>query len=85
MTYTVLKTIINDSYSTFSSNYISSRVVGANDDYSDRELYFVKCIWKTLLNQYGDETIDLLTKINIQECIRLFNKYSNSVVQIEYL
>lgn len=84
MTYTTLKSIINEAYSNFSSDYITNEILGANNNYSVRRICFVKAIWKTLLNQEGDETVDLLSKVNIQECIRLFNKFSNSTVQIEY-
>jgi hypothetical protein len=84
MTYSILKTIINQAYANFSDNYITNEILGVDDEYSNRRICFVKAIWKVLLNQYGDETIDMLTKTNIQQCIVLFNKYSNSTVQIEY-
>jgi len=84
MTYTTLKSIINEAYSVFSSNYVTNEILGVDNNYSINKVCFVKTIWKTLLNQNGDETVDLLTKINIQECIILFNKFSNSTIQIEY-
>jgi len=85
MTYTTLKSIINEAYSNFSSDYITNEILGVDNNYSERQLCFVKTIWKTLLNQDGDETVDLLTKVNIQQCIVLFNKFSNSTIQIEYV
>lgn len=84
MTYTQILTLVNDAYSTFTSNYISRKRLGADDEYSNTQLFFVKCIYKVLLNQEGDITKDLLTKEEIQNCITLFNKYSGSTVQIEY-
>lgn len=84
MTYASLKGIINDAYASFCSDYIVRKTFGADVDYSNRQIYFVKCIYKVLMNQVGDESLDSLTKIDIQNDIRLFNKFSNSKVEIEY-
>jgi hypothetical protein len=84
MTYLQLKSLINDSYARFVADYVSNETLGADDEYALRNLSFVKCIYKVLLNQSGDETLDLLTKANIQDCIILLNKYSNSPIAIEY-
>jgi len=84
MTYLQLKSLINDSYASFGYNYTKGEVLGADDEYPHRELLFVKCIYKVLLNQEGDETKDILTKVNIQDCIQLLNKHANTVVAIEY-
>ena len=85
MTYTTLKSIINDSYADFCSKYVIKETLGADNPYSKRKIFFVKCIYKVLMNQVGDETLDGLTKVDIQNDIRLFNKISNSKVSIEYL
>ena len=85
MTYLQLKSLINDSYARFVSDYVSGETLGIDDEYALRDIYFVKCIYKVLLNQNGDETLDLLTKANIQDCIILLNKYSNSPIAIEYI
>jgi len=85
MTYSNLKLIINDAYSVFCYNYIIRKRLGANDKYSLRTIFFVKCIYKSLMNQIGDIDEDLLTKEEIQDMIKLFNKYSNSSVVIEYI
>jgi hypothetical protein len=76
--------LINDAYARFGSEYVSSETVGADDEYALRNVSFVKCIYKTLLNQDGDTTKDKLTKLQIQDTVRLLNKYSNSIVAIEY-
>jgi hypothetical protein len=84
MTYTDLKLLINDAYSVFASKYINKEVLGIDNEYSLGNLFFVKVIYKVLLNQDGDETTDSLTKVDIQNNIRLFDKFSNSTVPIEY-
>jgi hypothetical protein len=84
MTYTTLKAIINDSYAAFCAKYVIKETLGIDNPYSNRQVFFVKCIYKVLMNQVGDETLDGLTKIDIQNNIRLFDKYSNSKIQIEY-
>jgi hypothetical protein len=84
MTYTDLKSVITDAYATFTSDYVIDEMMGADRRHSQREACFVKAIYKVLMNQNGDETTDLLTKINIQDCIRLFNQKSNSSIPIEY-
>lgn len=85
MTYANLKLIINQAYATFASNYIIRKRLGASDKYSLKNMFLIKAIYKVLMNQEGDETKDSLTKEQIQDIIRLFNKYSNSTVQIEYV
>ena len=47
-------------------------------------MVFVKGIYKTLMNQIGDEDVDTLLKTEIQDVITLFNKYSDSTVNTEY-
>jgi hypothetical protein len=84
MTYLQLKSVINTSYADFVYDYIIRKTIGADSDYSEREVCFVKGIYKVLMNQDGDETTDLLAKVDIQNCIEMFNIYSNSKVQIEY-
>ena len=84
MTYLQLKSVINTSYADFVYDYIIRKTIGADSDYSEREVCFVKGTYKVLMNQNGDETTDLLTKVDIQNCIKMFNAYSNSKVQIEY-
>lgn len=84
MTYTQILTLVNDAYATLTSNYVTRKRLGTNDEYSNTQLFFVKCVYKVLLNQEGDETEDLLTKIEIQDCITLFNKCTGASVQIEY-
>ena len=84
MTYTNLKLVINESYATFSENYILRKRLGADDKYSLKNMVFVKGIYKTLMNQIGDEDVDTLLKTEIQDVITLFNKYSDSTVNIEY-
>jgi hypothetical protein len=84
MTYTNLKLVINGAYATFGYNYVVEKLLGVDMEYSDRQICFVKCLYKTLMNQNGDENIDLLTKVNIQNCITLFNEKSNSIIPIEY-
>jgi hypothetical protein len=84
MTYASLQALMNDSYATFGSDYIIRELLGADAEYSRRQIYFVKTIYKVLLNQVGDITLDLLTKEEIQDIIVLYNKYSNSVIPIEY-
>jgi hypothetical protein len=85
MTYTQILSLVNDSYATFTSNYINRKRLGADDEYTNTQLFFVKCIYKVLLNQDGDETTDLLIKEEIQNCIKLFNKFSGSSVPLEYV
>ena len=85
MTYTTLKSVINDSYAAFCAKYVIKETLGADNPYSKREIFFVKCIYKVLMNQVGYETLDGLTKVDIQNDIRLFNKLSNSKIQIEYV
>ena len=84
MTYSDLKLLINEAYSIFVSKVLKRDALGADDDYPHRTMFFVKCMWKVLLVQEGDETKDILTKVEIQHIIKMFNKYSNSAVQIEY-
>lgn len=84
MTYLQLKSVINDSYSDFISDYVYRKRLGADDLFSIRQVSFVKCIYKVLLNQDGDETTDLLTEENIQDIIKMFNKYTQAKVPIEY-
>jgi hypothetical protein len=84
MTYLQLKSLINDSYARFVSEYVSGETLGADDEYALKNMYFVKCIYKVLLNQEGDDLKDKLTQEQIQDCIILLNKYSNSIIAIEY-
>lgn len=84
MTYSDLQSLINNSYAEFTYDYVVRKRLGADVDFSNRELFFVKVIYKVLMNQVGDETLDYLTKIEIQDCIRLFNKVSGSTNPIEY-
>lgn len=84
MTYSDLKEIINEEYANLCSDVIKVETLGANDLYSRRQLYFIKAIYKVLMRQQGDVAVDYLTKEQIQNCIKLFNKYSGSTVQIEY-
>lgn len=84
MTYLELKSLINDAYAKFGSDYVSGETLGADDEHALRNMYFVKCIYKTLLNQDGDDVQDKLSQTDIQNCIRLLNKYSNSLIAIEY-
>lgn len=85
MTYDDLKSIITNAYATFGSNYVVRRVLGADDEYSHRKLFFAKAIYKTLMDQVGDEDLDSITQIDIQNNIRLFNKITNSSIQISYV
>lgn len=84
MTYNDLKLLINEAYSKFCADYVKRKTIGADEKYPLRQDFFVKCMWKVLLSQEGDETKDLLTKEEIQAIIVMFNKYSNSYVEIEY-
>jgi uncharacterized protein (TIGR02145 family) len=85
MTYSDLKIVINEAYAKFSEAYYKRQLLGADERYSRREVYFVKTLWKILMNQQGCDLLDILTKANIQNIIELFNKYSNSLVPIEYV
>ena len=85
MTYLQLKSLINSSYANFVYDYIVRKTIGADGDYSERQICFVKGTYKVLLGQEGDETKDLLTKVDIQNCITMFNYYSDSIVPIEYI
>ena len=85
MTYDELQMVISDAYSTFSASYVINKTIGADLTYSDREMFFAKCIYKVLMHQHGDESLDLLTKHDIQNIIELFNYTVNSTVPIEYI
>ena len=84
MTYATLQLIIDEAYSNFSEDYIVRKRLGSSEIFSLKNLFLVKCIYKVLMNQDGDEAKDLLSKGQIQDIIQLFNKYSNSTIQIEY-
>jgi hypothetical protein len=84
MTYTILKTLINNAYAEFCERYIVKETLGVDNEYSYTRLFFIKVIYKVLMNQEGDETKDLLTTEEIQNCIVLFDKYANSIIPIEY-
>jgi hypothetical protein len=84
MTYLDLKGLINETYANFCDSYIKRQTLGADELYPRREVYFVKCIYKTLMNQEGDELIDSLTTEQIQKIITLYNAFSNSTIPIEY-
>ena len=84
MTYLQIKSLINDEYATLVSNYIARRTLGADAEFSERQMGFIKVIYKVLMNQEGDETLDLLTTENIQYIIIMFNKYCKATVPIEY-
>lgn len=84
MVYADLKLLINDAYSEFTSRYVIKKTSGADDEYSLTQLFFVKGIYKVLLNQEDDSNANLLTKEDIQNCIVLFNKYSNSKITTIY-
>jgi hypothetical protein len=84
MTYSTLKAIINAEYANFCTEYISRRRLGADDEYPTHVRNFVKCMYKVLMDQEGDTAKDLLTKVQIQNIIRMFNKYSDSTINIEY-
>ena len=84
MTYLQIKSLINDAYADFVSDYVIRKTLGADNLFHERQLAFVKVIYKTLMNQEGDETLDLLTTENIQDTIILFNKYCQATVPIEY-
>lgn len=85
MTYADLLLIINEAYSNFCFDYIKRKRLGASEVFSLKNLFLVKAIFKTLMNQEGDETKDILTREEIQNIIQMFNKYSHSTVQIEYV
>jgi len=84
MTYSELKILIDQEYADFTFDYIKRRRIGANSEYTTRDLYFSKVMHKVLLRQEGDENLDSLLKEDIQNIIRLFNKYAKSLNQIEY-
>lgn len=84
MTYANLQLVINEAYSNFCFDYIKRKRLGSSEVYSLKNLYLVKVVYKTLMNQEGDENKDALTTLEIQDVIKLFNKYSHSTVQIEY-
>jgi hypothetical protein len=84
MLYTDLKLLIDQAYANFTYDYANKKRIAADIDYNLQELNFVKVIFKTLLNQVGDESLDILTKEDIQNCIVLFNKMGNQIVEIEY-
>lgn len=85
MTYSSLLSLVNEAYANFCYDYITRKRLGADEKYSLKNLYLVKVIYKVLMNQEGDETKDALDKEEIQDIIKMFNKYSNSTVQIEYV
>jgi hypothetical protein len=84
MTYASLQAIINDSYATFGYNYVIRETLGADAEYARNRIYFVKTIYKVLMNQVGDPLLDSLTTAEIQDIIVLYNKYSNGIIPIEY-
>lgn len=84
MTYADLQLVINEAYSNFANDYIVRKRLGSSEIFSIKNLFLVKVIYKVLMNQEGDETKDALSKVQIQSIIQLFNKYSNSTIQIEY-
>jgi hypothetical protein len=84
MTYLLLKGLINDSYAKITADYVVRKTLGVDELFSNKQLLFVKCIFKVLMNQEGDESQDSLTKLDIQDCITLFNKFSGSTIPIEY-
>lgn len=84
MIFSDLQLIVNESYSNFCADYIKRKRLGSDEKYSHKNLFLIKCIYKVLLNQEGDETKDTLTKEQIQDIITLFNRYSNSTIPIEY-
>lgn len=85
MTYLQIKSLINDAYADFVSDYVIRKTLGADNKFHERQVAFVKVIYKTLMNQSGDETLDLLTTENIQGIIILFNKHCHATVPIEYI
>jgi len=85
MTYLQIKSLINDAYADFVSDYVIRKTLGADNKFHERQVAFVKVIYKTLMNQSGDETLDLLTTENIQDIIILFNKHCHATVPIEYI
>ena len=85
MTYLQIKSLINDAYADFVSDYVIRKTLGADNKLHERQVAFVKVIYKTLMNQSGDETLDLLTTENIQDIIILFNKHCHATVPIEYI
>jgi len=84
MTYSDLKSVINDAYAAFGYNYVVRELLGADAEYSERQVCFVKAIYKTLMNQVGDESLDSITKADIQNCIRLMNKHANVSITTIY-
>lgn len=84
MTYSSLKLIINEAYANFTYDLAKRTTVGADNLYPRRDIFFARGLYKSLLRQEGDEAKDILTKKDIQNIIRLFNKITNSSVQIEY-
>ena len=85
MTYLQIKSLINDAYADFVSDYVIRKTLGADNKFHERQVAFVKVIYKTLMNKSGDETLDLLTTENIQDIIILFNKHCHATVPIEYI
>jgi len=84
MTYSSLKLIINEAYANFTYDLAKRAIVGADSLYPRRDIFFARGLYKCLLRQEGDETKDILTKEDIQNIIKLFNKVTSSSVQIEY-
>lgn len=84
MTYLQIKSLINDAYADFVSDYVIRKTLGADNKFHERQVAFVKVIYKTLMNQSGDESLDLLTTEDIQFSIIMFNKYCQATVPIEW-
>ena len=84
MTYLELKEIFTYEFSKYSYNYILRKRLGVDEKYPLSKILFLKIVYKVLMNQDGDETLDSLSKLEIQSIIRLFNKYCNTTIQIEY-
>ena len=84
MTYLEIKDILTYEYANYSYNYILRKRLGADELYPINKVLFLKTLYKSLMNQDGDEDTDGITKIDIQKMIRLFNIYCHSTIQIEY-
>jgi hypothetical protein len=83
LTYSQLRAVMAQEYSTYSNRYNINIKIGRSNP-NVKNYIFAGQLYKILSGQSGDDTVDNLTKEEIQLLIKLFNKITVSTIQIDY-
>ena len=83
LTYNSLKTVIATEYSKYSNRYNTNIKIGRSNPIVGKYILAGQ-LHKMLSSFNGNEDLDSVSKEDIQTLIRLFNRITNSTIQIDY-